>query len=125
MFKAFVFDNPLNLEVKDINKDGIFLNKEEYSIASYKLEHTTPCMGFVFKEADKRKIKTDFIAKIGIPHGPLLGKLQEGKDIIFNGKKINSGDIIVENFKFFFDIFGGAMYTLQASIQAVAGSGGG
>jgi len=95
MFKAFVFDNPLNLEVKDITKDGIFLNKEEYSLASYKLEHTTPCMGFVFKESDKRKIKTEVISKLGIPHGPLLGKLQEGKDIIFNGKKIKADEATI------------------------------
>jgi len=92
MFKAFVFDNPLKIEIKEIKKDGIFLEKDEYTIAAYKLEHSTPCIGFVFKEADKRKIKTDFIAKLGIPHGPLLGKLQEGKDILFNGKKIKAED---------------------------------
>ncbi len=98
MFHAFVFDNPLKIDVKEINKDGIFLEKEEYSISAYKLEHTTPCIGFVFKEADKRKIKTDFTAKLGIPKGPLLGKLQEGKDIIFKGQKIRADDATTINY---------------------------
>ena len=45
-------------------------------------------MGYNFIEKDKRNIDVKKIKKFGIPEGPLLGKLQEGKTIEFKGKKI-------------------------------------
>jgi ribonuclease Z len=45
-------------------------------------------LGFAFIEKDRRRINTSAVKKIGIPQGPLLGKLQDGETIAFKGKKI-------------------------------------
>ena len=53
------------------------------------LDHNIETLGYNIIGGDKRKINVGFIKKVGIPDGPLLGKLQNGKSIIWKGKKIN------------------------------------
>jgi ribonuclease Z len=91
MFEAFVFDNKLDMEIHEI-KPGVILKKSDFSISTMKLEHRIDCYGFRFVETDKRKIRMNTIKKLGIPEGPLLGTLQDGKSITFKGKKISPAD---------------------------------
>jgi ribonuclease Z len=91
MFDAFVFDNKIEMEVHEI-KEGVFLKKQDFQISALKLDHRIDCYGFRFEEADRRRIKIDVIKKLGIPEGPLLGKLQDGKSIVFKGKKVTPED---------------------------------
>ena len=53
------------------------------------LAHNIETLGYNIIEKDKRKINLKFVKKIGIPEGPLLGKLQDGKSIVWKGKKID------------------------------------
>ncbi|MBN2112085.1 ribonuclease Z, partial [Candidatus Woesearchaeota archaeon] len=46
-------------------------------------------LGFSFIEKDRRRINVPAVKKLGIPEGPLLGKLQNGETITFKGKKIS------------------------------------
>jgi len=52
------------------------------------MTHPVPCVGFSFIEKDRRRIKVAYVKKLGIPDGPLLGKLQRGKDVVHKGKKV-------------------------------------
>jgi ribonuclease Z len=88
MLQAFPFDNKLELKIKEIAEE-IFIQTDEFEIEAYMLDHTTQCLGFKFREKDKRRIDVTKVKKIGIPEGPLLGKLQQNKAITFNGKKIS------------------------------------
>ena len=45
-------------------------------------------MGYRITEKDRRKINIQYIEKLKIPAGPLLGKLQENKPIIWKKEKI-------------------------------------
>lgn len=83
----------LPLEIKDILTEGVILDLENYSVKAYSLEHNIPTYGFRFEEKDKRKMIESEIKKLGIPNGPLLGKLQSGESIDFNGKTINPDDV--------------------------------
>ena len=87
LFKAFPFDKEIHLEIKEI-KQGIILNDEYLKIEAFDMDHKIDCMGFKLIEKDKRKINIQFIKKLGIPDGPLLGKLQEGKSIKWGGSLI-------------------------------------
>jgi ribonuclease Z len=88
MMKGFSFDNRLDLEVIEISKDGMIADEEDYIIEARELEHSIKCYGFALIEKDKRKINVAVAKKLGIPEGPLLGKLQRGENITLNGKKI-------------------------------------
>ncbi|TKJ17410.1 ribonuclease Z [Candidatus Woesearchaeota archaeon B3_Woes] len=93
MFKAFEFDqNKINLEIKEINK-GRFFENNDFVLEVLPLEHSVPCLGYNFIEKDRRRINLKKAKKIGLKEGPLLGKLQSGKTITFNGKKIKPDDV--------------------------------
>ncbi len=67
---------------------GEFLKTDDFSIHALPLKHGIPCVGYTFIEADKKRINIDYAKKTGIPEGPLLGELQRGKTITWQGKKI-------------------------------------
>ena len=61
-----------------------------YFLEAFELDHKgTPTLGFAFVEKDTRKIDLKYIKNLGIPNGPLLGKLQQGKSVKFKDKKIS------------------------------------
>ncbi|MFH0977881.1 MAG: ribonuclease Z [Candidatus Woesearchaeota archaeon] len=91
MLKPYIFYNKVEFSVHDVEK-GIFLDAEKYYLEARELEHGIPTLGYSFVEKDRRKINLAYTKKAGIPEGPLLGRLQEGKDIMFKGKSISTDD---------------------------------
>ena len=92
MFEAFVFDKRLDFVVKEV-KQGVFFENNEFQLETHQLEHGIETLGYRFVEKDLRKIDMKKIKKSGIPIGPLLGKLQQGKSIEIDGKKIMPDDV--------------------------------
>jgi len=88
MFKAFVFDKRLDIKIEEV-KNGLFFENNKFSLQALELEHKIKTLGFSFIEKDRRRIDIKAIKRLGIPEGPLLGKLQENKAITFKGKKIS------------------------------------
>jgi ribonuclease Z len=83
-------DKPrIKIEIKEIGP-GKFFDNKWFKLEAEKLEHRCPTLGFSFIEKDRKRINLNFIKKYKIPEGPLLGKLQEGKDIEYKGKKITA-----------------------------------
>jgi ribonuclease Z len=91
MMKAFPFDCNFKITVTEIER-GKFLDNNNIQIESLPLKHGINTIGFLFSEPTQRKIKIPYIKRKKIPFGPLLGKLQEGYDITWKGKKISSRD---------------------------------
>jgi ribonuclease Z len=87
IFDSCDFEERIDIEVKEV-KEGKFYDGNDYYLEAYELKHSTRIIGFRFVEKNKRRINISAVKKLGIPEGPLLGKLQEGKTITFNGKKI-------------------------------------
>jgi len=91
MLVTFAFDNKLEYRVYEIS-EGVFFDGPDYSLEAVGLEHSLPCFGFSFVEKDKRRIKLQYVKAKGIPDGPLLGDLQNGKEIVWKGDKISPKD---------------------------------
>jgi len=91
MYKASVFEQRIKVEIIEVD-EGRFYNGKDYALEAYSLEHMKNTIGFRFVEKDKRRINISFIKKLGIPEGPLLGKLQDGNSITWKGKKVNVED---------------------------------
>lgn len=87
MLDAFVFGNLVEFKVVDITEKKFF-DAKDFFLEALPLEHGIACLGFNFVEKDRRKINIKAVKKLGIPDGPLLGKLQEGKSITFKGQKV-------------------------------------
>jgi ribonuclease Z len=92
MFKAFVFDRRIKLEIKEIQSGKFFENKEFY-LETLPLEHGVVTLGYNFIENDVRHVDAKKVKKLGVPSGPLMGKLQMNETITFKGKKINPKDV--------------------------------
>lgn len=92
MINAFDFSNLVDMEVIEVKKRKFFDGKDFY-LEALPLDHGIECIGFRFVEKDRRRIKISAIKKLGMKEGPLLGKLQEGKDVVFKGKKVKADDV--------------------------------
>lgn len=77
----------IKVKIQDVTK-GIFFKNKDFQLEALPMKHPVPCIAFSFRENDKRKINLNYIKKIGMPHGPLLGNLQKGKPVKFKGRTI-------------------------------------
>ena len=88
IFSAFPSDKKIKIEIKEVS-EGVFFEYSKFKLESLPLEHGIYSLAYSFTEKDKRRISVQEIKKLGIPEGPLLGKLQEGKEIKWKNKKID------------------------------------
>jgi len=89
MAHSFYFDRVLDMKIVEV-ENGRFFENESFALEAMELEHNVPTLGYAFVEKDRRRISVPFVKKLGIPDGPLLGKLQMGKDIEWKGKKVTA-----------------------------------
>lgn len=94
LLKAYAVDFPFSIEVHEVKNKKVQIVDEElkYEIFAAPLSHPTKCLGFAFKEKDKRKIDIDYLKKFGLEDHPIIRKLQEGKNIEWKGNKIKAKD---------------------------------
>jgi len=90
--KIFVFKDKLNMKINEANKK--FIETDDFYIESFSMKHGTPTNAYVFVEKDKSRIDKKKLARLNLPHSPLLGQLQKGKDIKINGKTVKAKDLI-------------------------------
>lgn len=91
LFGGIEFETKFNIKITEVH-DGGFFENEDFALESMPMTHPVPCVAFAFVEKDRRRIKIDFVKKLGIPEGPLLGQLQRGKSIEYKGKKVSVED---------------------------------
>jgi ribonuclease Z len=94
MLQAFVFANKINLELHEIEKEGIFLDEKDFYIEAKKMIHGTIVFSYKFVKRGKTKIDKDKLLKSKLPRGPILKSFKEGKDIVYEGKKYRAKDFI-------------------------------
>jgi ribonuclease Z len=87
IFDAFHYDAKIDLEVHEV-ESGIIFEGKDLRIEALPLSHKVPCVGYAVIEADRRRINLDHTKRLGIPQGPLLGELQDGKSIKWQGKAV-------------------------------------
>ena len=90
MFKGIVFKEfrRLKYEVTELSSAKVFYKNKNFSLKCATVSHAIPTLMYSFIENDKLKINLNYLKKFGLKMHPLLGKLQHGRDITYNGKKI-------------------------------------
>lgn len=88
----FIYEGKIKIEIQEIEQ-GVFLQTRDFVIESAKMEHLANCLAYSFKEKDKTRLNRAKLKKLKLPNSPLLGELQKGKDIDFNGKKIKAKQV--------------------------------
>lgn len=64
------------------------LSTDKYEIWAAKAKHDIDCLAFAYVEKPKRRIDIKYLRKFKLVNNPIIGKLAEGKNITWKGKKI-------------------------------------
>jgi ribonuclease Z len=84
MLNAFAFQKNFEIKVEEVN--GKFIDTKDFYIESEKMKHGIPCNAYSFVKKGKLRINKEKLKKTKLS-GPILKKLKEGKDIVYEGKK--------------------------------------
>ncbi|MBD3318579.1 ribonuclease Z [Candidatus Woesearchaeota archaeon] len=87
LFDSLSFDLKISLDIHEITS-GIFYENETFYLETLPMKHNIPCQGYSLIEKDKRRIHIKTLETLGIPAGPLVGKLQRGEQITHKGKTV-------------------------------------
>jgi len=92
LIKQIMFGIKIKHQVHEV-QTGIITNEKTYQIIAEEMDHDIPCLAYSFIIKDTRRLNKSKLKKLALPNSPILRELQEGKDIIFKGKKIKSKDV--------------------------------
>jgi len=87
ILRCFIFVDKIKIKIEEIDKKGKFAETDDFYLTSEKMSHGAPCNAYSFVKKGKLRIDKNKLEKTKLPKGPLLQKLKEGKDIIYEGKK--------------------------------------
>lgn len=75
---------------------GVFAREEEYHLEAAALNHSAPCWGIALQEKPRPgRFNLEHARELGIPEGPLFGKLQHGESItLADGRSVTPADVL-------------------------------
>lgn len=86
----------LPIEIVEVEPGQVVLRGEGYRVEAFQTDHRIPSIGYALVE-DPRPGRFDITKAraLGIPEGPLFGKLQRGETIVLpDGRSIASSDVV-------------------------------
>jgi len=91
LLQTAIFDLKIELDIKEFDPKRIttVCETDRYLVKCAPMDHSIPCIGYVFIEKDRRRINTAYLHKLRIPEGPHLQKLADGKPITYKGVKVD------------------------------------
>jgi ribonuclease Z len=93
MMSSFLLQNKIEVVAHDISKEGVVVDEKHYRVKAVLVKHSVPCLAYRIEEKKKRRVKMSVLKNLGVPKGPLLRELQEGRTITFRGKKIKADTV--------------------------------
>jgi len=87
LLAASIFTNFANLELRPISNEGVIFEGDDYTIESYKLEHSAESWGYRIKEKDSFTLLPERLEEFGI-RGRDAGILKRTGKIEIDGKTV-------------------------------------
>lgn len=84
--------------IKEITAPCVVHEGKDFYIRAFPLSHTKTCVGYTLEELDRPgEFNPEKAESLGIPRGPLWGKLQRGEEVTSaDGKIVSPGDVMGE-----------------------------
>jgi len=84
------------VKIFEVKSHGIVCNEEEYQVIAVEADHMMPSYSYVLNEKPAPGVFfPDKATELGVPEGPLWGKLQHGHDVTLDdGTLVKAVDII-------------------------------
>jgi ribonuclease Z len=78
-------------------ENGSNISFPEYTVTCVKMRHNVPSIGFVLEEKDRPgRFNRERAIELGLPEGPLFGRLQRGESVTHEGKTITPEMVLGE-----------------------------
>lgn len=76
-------------------QEGVIFEDDQFIVSAQLLEHVIPCFGYRIEQKPlKGELLIEKAKNLGVPKGPLLGKLKNGEDITLeDGSKVLSQEV--------------------------------
>jgi ribonuclease Z len=86
---------PYPLEIREITA-GDAIDRDGYRIHAFATAHRGPSLGFAFIEEERPgRFDLDAARALGVPEGPMFGRLQHGEDVqVDGGRTITAADVV-------------------------------
>lgn len=86
----------LGFEVKIIEvSPGLVAKTDEYSVYASRSDHGVESLAYRLQEKERPgKMRVDFLESIGLPRGPLWGRLQRGQQVTYKGMVIKPEEAV-------------------------------
>jgi ribonuclease Z len=78
--------------------EGTVVSEEKYEVRTCEAEHSVPTFSFLLEEKEKPgTFYPEKAISIGIPKGELWHKLQQGEEVVVDGKSIKPSEVVGPN----------------------------
>ncbi len=85
---------PFEVEINGIEA-GVVVERDEYSIVAYRTQHRTVSLGYAIVEKIRLgRFNPDRARELGIPEGPLWGKLHRGEPVAVGDRLVDASDVV-------------------------------
>ncbi|PIN73550.1 hypothetical protein COV20_04985 [Candidatus Woesearchaeota archaeon CG10_big_fil_rev_8_21_14_0_10_45_16] len=91
LWRSFAAKDIIEHDITEV-ESGVIFENDEFLLEAQPLKHSVPCIGYRFVEKDRRRIRVAAAKKLGL-EGPILGKLQQGKDVVVGSRKIKADEV--------------------------------
>ncbi|MBD0380417.1 ribonuclease Z [Paenibacillus sedimenti] len=84
------------LKVVEIQEEGLLFEDETFRVETARLEHRIECFGYRIIEKDLAgKLMLDKLSELGVPAGPIYGKLKQGQTVqLEDGRVLQGADFV-------------------------------
>jgi len=85
-----------SLNVVEIEREGLLFEDDTFLVETARLEHRIECFGYRIIEKDQPgKLQLDKLAELGVPAGPIYGKLKQGQTVTLeDGRVLHGTDFV-------------------------------
>ncbi|EJN12241.1 ribonuclease Z [Bradyrhizobium sp. YR681] len=85
---------PIPVEFAPLS-EGQVIDVGDFTIDCFPVRHrNTDSFGFVFKSPARRHLRSDRLAELGVPDGPLRGELAKGRPVVIAERTIDPEDVL-------------------------------
>jgi ribonuclease Z len=85
---------PFAVTVKELRPDER-VTKDGYDIVAYRTRHGTHSIGYALSEHPRLgRFDIERARALGVPEGPLYGRLHRGEDVIVDGRTVHAADVV-------------------------------